>query len=284
MFSNRSAPYDYYAQTRTTRAVEDARLAMQAVIGLAAERPILDRLGLEGKSIHCVGAGPCFYEHQLFEVLRPGKALASDIDRENITALREGNSSSAISYAVLDATQRHPWGYDISSERFLLIQLSDSAARGVVGHMNESLSPGGRAILVEYVNSHCVTTPQCDALVEVRKVMMKRFSENGADPDIGLRLEQFLTDAGMTEVVGHDVPYSINGAQFNQEIVVAGRSFGTPAEIIGNSYERRFGAECPDLVRGLREWLHNARQPGSSHRLEHRYRMAIGVKPQRLAP
>lgn len=271
--------YDYYAHTRTTREIEDARLALQAVVGLEAEWPVLRNMGLEGKRVHCLGAGPCFYENELFRRIRPSIALASDIDQENITAVRALSSDPSISYRVIDATQPLPQGFDVVTERFLLIQLPDAAARTVVKEMVESLPTSGMAVLTEFVNSFCVTEPRCDALVKLRGVMMERFAANGADPDIGLKLEGMLKDAGAQDVQGHDISYQFSGALFSRDIIIGNRDFGTPAQIIGNSYAKRFGADHPELVREFLQWLEAAQQPGSTYRLEHRYRVVSGIKP-----
>jgi hypothetical protein len=271
--------YDYYVHTRTTRDVEDARLALQAVIGLEAEMPCLQSFGLEGKRVHCIGAGPCFYENELFRRVHPSTALASDIDQESISVVQSVASDPSISYKVIDATQTLPQGFNVVAERFLLIQLPNDVAHGVVNRMVDSLPPLGRVILTEFVNSFCITEPRCEALVQLRLAMIKRFRAHGADPDIGLQLEQFLHDAGVRNIAGYDISYRIQGPLFDQDIVIGNRSFGNPADIIGKSYAARFGAEYPELVREFQNWLDAARQPGSAYRLEHRYRIASGIKP-----
>lgn len=271
-------PYDYYSHTQTTRQIEDARLALQGLLGIEAEWPILKQLALEGSRIHCVGAGPCFYENELFERIRPTSALVSDVDKESIEYAQAHFSDPALSFKVLDAREPYPTGFDVVVERFLLIQLSESDARLVVRQMVDALPPGGRAILVEFVNSSCVPSPMCPALLELRQVMMDRFKAHGADPDIGQRLESFLEDAGLRDVRGFDVPYIIAGNRFRQPIVIGQDDFGNPSKILGDSYAKRFESDHPQLVREFREWLEAAQQPGSAHTLEHKYRMAIGTK------
>lgn len=276
--SQNPPPYDYYSHTQTTRQVEDARLALQGLLGIESEWPVLQQLELEGKRIHCVGAGPCFYENELFTRLRPSSALVSDVDRESIEYAQSHFFDPAVSFKVLDAREPYPTGFDVVVERFLLIQLSESDARLVVRQMVDSLPLGGRAILVEFVNSWCVPSPMCPALLELRHVMMDRFRAHGADPDIGQRLESFLQDAGMRDVKGYDIPYVIEGGRFSQPVVVGEENFGAPSKILGDSYAKRFEGDHPQLVREFREWLHVAQQPGSAHKLQHRYRIAIGTK------
>ena len=129
--SQNPPPYDYYAHTQTTRQIEDSRLALQGLLGIEAEWPVLQQLELEGRRIHCVGAGPCFYESELFTRLRPISALVSDVDKKSVEYAQAHFFDPAISFQVLDARALSQ-GFDVVVERFLLIQLSESDARLVV--------------------------------------------------------------------------------------------------------------------------------------------------------
>ena len=271
--------YDYYSQLGTPRGREDARLALQANTGMAAEASVLQSLNLTGKSVLFLGCGPGYYEEMVCRKYQPASAIATDIDQQSVKTAAERGLPRNLNFQAHDATLPFPGQFDTVLERFLLIQVPETAMRTIVSRMVEAATPGGQVVLIEYENSARYLRPECPGASALFKAMRDRFHANGADPDLGLSLANRLIDAGLQDVRSHNIDFEYAGADFNSDVICGEINFGPLGEIIFRSHEARYGKEMPEEVLQFHRWMKEAQAPGSTHATGSRYIVAVGRKP-----
>ncbi len=273
-----SKEYDYYGAMETTRKIEDARLVMQASIGLKSEKAILATLGIEDKTIQFWGCGPGHDSYLITKEYDPSRAIAFDINTKSIAQAKSRYILPNLSFEQADAMNRLNGEYDINFERFLLIQLPQEKVSTIIDNMIKSTKNGGKIVLIEYVNSFYEINPPCESLNKIHIIMQELFKKNRTNPDIGNQLSDYLSRAGLEEVVSHDIYYSILGKMFSEDIIINGINYDSPAKIMLDSHSERY-KKRPKLIMGIKDWFENASNPNSDYSLKFLVKLAVGKKP-----
>ena len=146
-----SSTGSYYGKYKTEPRIENRRLALQAVTGVEEEALALQLIGIEGKTVLFVGCGPGYYEHLVTERYKPANALGIDTEEGSIAEAAANFHSETLTFRVQDATQPLPGPSDVTLEQFVLIQVPDAEAQYIVDNMVAATKPGGKVVLIEYV-------------------------------------------------------------------------------------------------------------------------------------
>ncbi len=155
-----------------------------------------------GASVVDVGAGPGFASTDLAEIVGPsGKVLAVERSRRFLDVLSA--RARRLGLGQIETSERDvaesgfgEGGADSTWCRWLLSFVSDP--RRTVGHIAAALKPGGRAIFHEYADYGAWRTLPPDPDVErFRTLVMQSWRDSGGEPDIALRLPDWLGEEGL---------------------------------------------------------------------------------------
>jgi SAM-dependent methyltransferase len=153
-----------------------------------------------GQTVIDVGAGPGFVTADLASLVGPaGKVIALERSPHFVDKLR---SRGLTNVEVREQDVSQPFAItaaDASWCRWLLSFVPDPAA--TVDHIAAALKPGGIALFHEYAAYETWRMMPPHPLHErFRSLVMQSWSDTGGEPDVALRLPQWLGEAGF-EVV-----------------------------------------------------------------------------------
>lgn len=155
-----------------------------------------------GDTIIDIGAGPGFATLDLAEIVGPqGKVVALErsrrfLDQLSADAARRGISNiDPLEHDVSEAG----FGEGVADAiwcRWLLCFVADP--RRTTSHIARALKPGGRAVFHEYVDYGAwqMMPPNKD-IDRFRTLVMQSWRDAGGEPDIGLRLPNWLQEEGL---------------------------------------------------------------------------------------
>lgn len=209
----------------------------------------------EGQTILDVGAGPGFATADLAELVgRTGRVIALERSPrflESLVRRAERLGLANVEPREIDVSTE-PFGSalaDASWCRWLLSFVADPGR--TVRHIADALKPGATALFHEYGDYGAWRTLPPDPLVErFRSLVMQSWRDNGGEPDIALRLPDWLEAAGMevlsirpmihvvqpTDFVWRwPAAFMATGALRLAELGYVGRE---EAELMGNALER----------------------------------------------
>jgi len=178
------------------------RLRVLSHILQAGTLNFLDRIGLRpGMTCMDVGCGGGDVTRELARrVGSQGQVVGLDMDATQLEIVRAESLAQNITnvdYRAVDVSDPpdHIGSFDLVYTRFLLCHLK--APSRALSWMAECLKPGG-VLAVEdcdFTGHFCYPPqPAFDRYVELCGEVMRR---RGGDPDIGLKLPQMFTDAGL---------------------------------------------------------------------------------------
>lgn len=199
---------DRYILRRTE--AETARLRAQSKAIEPVTLRVLDRIGL-GPGMRCLdaGCGPGEVMRLLGRKVGPeGLVTGLDIDaemgRRTVERLRH-DEGPQFAFVEGDVTQRGPVEgapFDLVFARLLLIHMIDPVE--VVRHLAAQLRPGGRIVLMDFDLSHFAIRPEHPDFARGFEIVTECFRRSGKDADAGLRLGQYLVDAGLPPPEGYE--------------------------------------------------------------------------------
>jgi SAM-dependent methyltransferase len=156
----------------------------------------------EGQIVIDVGAGPGFATADLAELVgASGRVIALERSRRFLDSLaarvgRHGLANVEPRESDVSAESFGDAVADASWCRWLLSFVADP--RATIGHIAKALKPGGVALFHEYGDYDAWRTLPPDPLVErFRQLVMQSWRDSGGEPDIALRLPEWIEDEGM---------------------------------------------------------------------------------------
>jgi len=199
---------DSYVLQRTE--AEMARLRAQSKALEPLTLRVLERAGVR-TGMRCLdaGCGPGEVMRLLGRMVgAEGHVTGLDIDvamgRRTVEALRR-EEGPRFDFVAGDVTRREAVGggpFDLVFARLLLCHMTDPA--GTVRHLAEQLRPGGTLVLMDYDMSHFSVRPEHPEVERGFQIVTECFRRSGKDADAGLRLGQYLTEAGLPPALGYE--------------------------------------------------------------------------------
>jgi SAM-dependent methyltransferase len=199
-----------------TESDEIERLGLQHRVWRERVLDAWRRAGIrDGHIVVDVGAGPGWASADLAGIVGPaGRVVALERSERFLAAVR------ARSLANVEAREHDvsaaPFGEgfaDVAWCRWVLSFVE--APERTVGHIARALKPGGVAVFHEYADYGAWQMMPPDARLDrFRTLVMQSWRDAGGEPDVALRLPQWLAAAGMEltevrpliEIVGSDHP------------------------------------------------------------------------------
>jgi SAM-dependent methyltransferase len=197
-----------------TEADEIERLGLQHRVWRARVLDAWARAGIgRGKTVIDVGAGPGWASADLAEIVGPeGRVVALERSESFLAALAARRLANVEPRA--HDVSAEPFGEAVADAAWCRWVLSFVAEpRRTVGHIARALRPGGVAVFHEYADYGAWQMMPPDAeLDRFRAAVMQSWRDAGGEPDIALRLPQWLAQAGLEiveirpliEIVGPD--------------------------------------------------------------------------------
>jgi SAM-dependent methyltransferase len=167
-----------------------------------------------GQTIVDLGCGPGFTTRDLAALVgTSGRVIGVDASATVAAAAREEAVRHGLSNVRI--VTANAADADFSSERidrifarWLFCYLPDPAA--VLGHVANSLSPGGAVAVIDYWNYLAIRTePRSPLFERVFRAVYKSFADAGGSLDVAGALPRYCMDAGL--VVRHIEPVSAVG-------------------------------------------------------------------------
>ena len=182
-----------------TETDEIERLGLQHLVWRARMLDAWARAGIGPRqSVIDVGAGPGWASADLAERVGPeGRVLALERSESFLAALR-GRGLANVEVRAHDVSAE-PFGEAVADAAWCRWVLSFVAApERTVGHIARALRPGGVAVFHEYADYGAWQMMPPDAeLDRFRACVMQSWRDAGGEPDVGLRLPQWLDAAGL---------------------------------------------------------------------------------------
>jgi SAM-dependent methyltransferase len=186
-----------------TEAEEIARLGLQHRVWRARMLDGWARAGIApGMNVIDVGAGPGFAATDLAEIVGPGGRVTA-LERSDRFAAALRDRAARLGLGNLDVREQDvcetAFGEGVADAAWCRWVLSFVADPGrTVRHIAAALKPGGVAIFHEYADYGAWRTMPPDPDVErFRTLVMQSWRDSGGEPDIALRLPDFLAEAGL---------------------------------------------------------------------------------------
>ena len=187
---------------------ERDRLRRQSAELRGHSAELLDQTGLH-KGDHAIdlGCGPLGIVDLLSErVGRRGRVVGLDLDKANVARARSfARERSLDNVTIVEGDARQtglPDGsFDLVHARTLLINIPDPAV--AVAEMIRLAKPGGWVASMEPDMSVQIYHPPHAAWSRLQEIFNATYRADGADPFIGRRLAELLTEGGLTEVGVH---------------------------------------------------------------------------------
>lgn len=182
-----------------TEEDEIERLGLQHRVWRARVLDAWERAGIAaGQTVLDVGAGPGWASADLAAVVGPaGRVIALERSESFLAALR-ARSPANVEVRAHDVAE-DPFGEGFADAAWCRWVLSFVAApERTVGHIARALKPGGAAVFHEYADYRAwqMMPPDGD-LDRFRSLVMQSWRDSGGEPDVGLRLPDWLHEAGL---------------------------------------------------------------------------------------
>ena len=186
-----------------TQDDEIGRLGLQHCVWRARMLDAWRRAGIApGQSVFDVGAGPGFATTDLAEIVGPaGRVVAIERSRRFLDTLEARAARLGLANVetrALDVCEAG-FGEAVADACWCRWLLSFAAApRRAVAHIASALKPSGVAIFHEYADYRSWQMMPPDPRVErFRSLAMASWRDSGGEPDIALRLPEWLTAEGL---------------------------------------------------------------------------------------
>jgi SAM-dependent methyltransferase len=188
------------------------RLGVQHRVWQDENQRLLSRAGFgQGDTLVDLGCGPGLTTLDLARRVGPtGRVIAVDRDGErSIPRLREVADAAGLGNVETRVADLEE--FDLPSEsvdgvygRWVLMYLSERAARALVTRIAKWLQPGGACALAEFCNYRhiCVYPPSEHFGLVVEALMRAAAGERGGNPEIGCLLPGVLHRAGLDVELG----------------------------------------------------------------------------------
>jgi SAM-dependent methyltransferase len=203
-----------------THDEEVERLGLQHRVWRSKVLDAFRRSGIgPGDSIVDVGSGPGFASTDLAEIVgASGRVLAVERSRRFLDVLED--RARRLGLANIETLERDvaESGFgeafaDAAWCRWLLSFVGDPAR--TVGHIAAALRPGGQAIFHEYADYGAWRTLPPDPDVErFRSLVMQSWRDNGGEPDVALRLPEWLEAEGLEIVEARPLVHAVRKGDF----------------------------------------------------------------------
>jgi ubiquinone/menaquinone biosynthesis C-methylase UbiE len=203
---------DAYALARTPQEYD--RLRAQSRAWEAATGRLLDQVGLAaGASCLDAGCGPGEAMRLIAQRVGPsGRVIGIDVDASlGAQALRMLHDAGhrQCRFAAHDITAKDPIPgapFDLVYARLLLFHLPQRLT--VLQRLWDAVAPDGHLLIQDYDLRSIGALPTLDSIEELRRVLIEAFTAAGCDVQIGPRLPELFTQAGIgapdgTDVSGH---------------------------------------------------------------------------------
>jgi ubiquinone/menaquinone biosynthesis C-methylase UbiE len=180
------------------------RLRVLARVMRPTTLPLLERAGVSA-GMRCldVGCGGGDVSFDLASIVGiTGSVVGVDVDATKIDLARgdaEHEQITNVEFRVADLTDGIGGEeFDVVYVRFVLTHLADPTA--AVEQMRGALRPGGRLVAedIDYRGGFC--HPESATFRRYEQIYVESAQRNGGDPHIGVRLPQFLLEAGFERV------------------------------------------------------------------------------------
>lgn len=204
-----------YALGHTQEEYE--RLRVQSRAWEAATSRLLDQVGLApGASCLDAGCGPGETMRLMAQRVGPsGRVTGIDVDGRlgaQTMVMLQSAGHRQCRFAQLDLTDDEPVPgapFDLVYARLLLYHLPQRVS--VLRRLWDAVADGGHLVVHEYDLRTVGIVPALDSVEELRRVLMEAFTAAGCDVQIGARLPELFTRAGIgapdgTDVSGHLEP------------------------------------------------------------------------------
>lgn len=233
-----------YALGRTPEEYE--RLRVQSRAWEATTSRLLDQVGLaSGASCLDAGCGPGETMRLMAQRVGPaGRVTGVDVDAplgaQALTMLQNAGHHQC-HFVPLDVTSDEPIPgapFDLVYARLLLYHLPQRVI--VLRRLWDAVAEGGHLLIHEYDLRSVGIMPTLASVEELRRVLMEAFTVAGCDVQIGARLPELFTQAGIgapdgTDVSGHLEPL----AEAHRMFTAAYKSVLPTAIARGITSERR---------------------------------------------
>jgi len=182
-----------------TEADEIERLGLQHRVWRKRVLAAWQRAGIAaGQTVIDVGAGPGWASAELAEIVGPeGSVVALERSESFLAAIRSRGLANVEPRAhdVSDA----PFGEAVADAAWCRWVLSFvEAPERTVAHIAQALKPGGVAVFHEYADYRAWQMMPPDVeLDRFRALVIKSWRDAGGDPDVALRLPEWLDTAGL---------------------------------------------------------------------------------------
>lgn len=202
-------PGDGYVLERS--AAEAGRLRVQARVLEAATERMLRRAGA-ATAMCCLDAGCATGESMrvLGRIVGPGGQVTGlDIDavtgRRALAAMlaEEGPQFNFIAGDINGDMPVPGAPFDLVLARLLLIHMTDPVA--TVRRLGALVRPGGKLVLMDYDLSRLAVRPEHPVFERGFEILTECFRRGGKAADAGLRLGEYLREAGLPEQDGCDI-------------------------------------------------------------------------------
>jgi len=183
---------------------ELARLDAQAEFLREPTRVLLEASGMRpGMRVLDLGTGLGHVAAAVADVVGPaGEVVGLDIDPRTLAVARtRAGPRPQMHFVDGDVSRwRDDRPFDAVVGRLILFHLPDPVA--VLRHHLQALRPGGRVVMLDYDLGGIRTEPSDPFTDDMRGLVLAAFRAVGADPTIGSRLQEIVTEAGFEDVTG----------------------------------------------------------------------------------
>lgn len=183
---------------------EITRLEEQAEFIREPTRLLLEASGISrGMRVLDIGTGLGHVARAVAELVGPdGQVVGIDIDPSMLERARARTEHLAhVRFVEGDVTRwRDDEPFDAVVGRLILFHLSDPV--GVLCHHREAVRPGGRIVVLDYDLGGLRAEPRNPVTDRMIELVVAAFHAAGADPVIGSRLQEMLTECGAEDIGG----------------------------------------------------------------------------------
>jgi SAM-dependent methyltransferase len=242
-----------YALGRTPQEYE--RLRVQSRAWEATTSRLLDQVGLaSGASCLDAGCGPGETMRLMAQRVGPaGHVTGIDVDAPlGAQAMRmlQNSGHRQCRFVPLDVTADEPIPgapFDLVYARLLLYHLPQRVS--VLRRLWDAVVAGGHLLIQEYDLRSVGVTPTLSSIEDLRRVLTEAFTAAGCDVQIGARLPELFTEAGIGAPDGTDVSGHLESlADAHRMFKAAYTSVLPTATAHGITTERRAAATLSELA------------------------------------
>ena len=211
-------PQDEYVLGTYDEEVD--RLGLQHRVWRSWVTDLWKRAGVNvGQQVLDVGAGPGYAAVDLAQLVGPtGRVVAAELSDRFVDIGRDRAATQGldnVEYRQMDLVLEElgPDKFDVAWCRWVLSFVSDPGK--VVKKVAESLQPGALFLIHEYLEYSTWTfMPPQPQQSDFCALTIKNWKDAGGDPNIGMRLPQLLSDAGLVVREARPVLFTIRPSDY----------------------------------------------------------------------